>query len=105
MMDLDAIRKTLESRLAELMSEAKEIDTELRERLDPDVEERAIELEDDEVLEGLGNAAVAEIGHIRLALRRIEDGAYGDCTNCGDKINEARLEALPHATLCMKCAQ
>jgi RNA polymerase-binding protein DksA len=104
-MDLEKIRRTLEARLQELMSEAKEIDSELREKLDPDVEERAVELEDDEVLEGLGNAAVTEIGHIRQALRRIDDGSYGECASCGDKINEARLEALPHAMLCMKCAQ
>ena len=104
-MNLDTTRKILETRLAELMNEAKEIDSELREPLDPDVEERAVELEDDEVLEGLGNAAVAEIGQIRRALGRIEDGTYGDCMQCGGNINEARLVALPHATLCMKCAK
>lgn len=104
-MDLKATRKILESRLEELVNEAKEIDSELREPLDPDVEERATELEDDEVLEGLGNAAVAEIRQIRLALHRIEDDTYGDCVKCGGKINEARLEALPHAMLCMKCAR
>jgi len=104
-MDLKATQKKLESRLDELVNEAKEIDSELREPLDPDVEERATELEDDEVLEGLGNAAVMEIRQIRQALHRIEDGTYGDCLKCGGKINEARLEALPHAMLCMKCAK
>jgi DnaK suppressor protein len=31
------------------------------------------------------------------------DGTYGTCANCGKKIPVARLEALPHATLCIEC--
>ncbi len=98
------IKKHLEVRLAELLSEAREIDTELREPLDPDAEERAMELEDDEVLEGLGHAVVTEIGQIRAALRRIEDGTYGTCSRCGREIGEARLKAVPHTGVCISCA-
>jgi DnaK suppressor protein len=41
---------------------------------------------------------------IELALERIEDGTYGQCDECGVKIPKARLNALPHAHLCVKCA-
>ncbi|HVA51592.1 MAG TPA: TraR/DksA family transcriptional regulator [Pirellulales bacterium] len=41
---------------------------------------------------------------IELALERIEDGTYGDCDECGSKIPKARLNALPHAPHCVKCA-
>jgi RNA polymerase-binding protein DksA len=40
---------------------------------------------------------------IDAALKRIEDGTYGTCTNCGKQIAEERLEALPWATLCIDC--
>jgi len=40
---------------------------------------------------------------IDAALRRIEDGTYGQCTNCGKQIAAERLEARPWATLCIDC--
>ena len=40
---------------------------------------------------------------IDAALKRIEDGTYGICTNRGERIPEERLEALPWATLCIDC--
>ena len=43
------------------------------------------------------------LSEIDAALRRIEDGTYGQCTNCGKQIPEERLEALPYATLCIDC--
>lgn len=43
--------------------------------------------------------------HLNEALRRIENGTYGICRgrNCGTEIGRARLEAVPHATLCIRC--
>jgi RNA polymerase-binding protein DksA len=37
------------------------------------------------------------------ALHRIEEGSYGTCESCGQPIESARLKALPHVTLCLKC--
>ena len=37
------------------------------------------------------------------ALHRIEEGSYGICESCGQPIETARLKALPHVTLCLKC--
>jgi RNA polymerase-binding transcription factor DksA len=45
-----------------------------------------------------------ELKKVEAALARIEDATYGECLNCGEKISEARLDAVPHATLCIKCA-
>lgn len=42
---------------------------------------------------------------IESALERIEDGTYGECEECGGKIPKARLNALPHASMCVKCAE
>jgi RNA polymerase-binding protein DksA len=43
------------------------------------------------------------LAEIDAALTRIEDGTYGQCTNCGRQIPEERLEARPYATLCIDC--
>jgi RNA polymerase-binding protein DksA len=41
---------------------------------------------------------------IEAAIERIEDGSYGQCEECGMKIPESRLEAIPYAALCVQCA-
>ncbi|MEM9045604.1 MAG: TraR/DksA family transcriptional regulator [Pseudomonadota bacterium] len=65
--------------------------------------ERAIERENDEVLEGLGERGLAELRMIDAALHKIEDGSYGICANCGADIPLARLELVPHAAVCGSC--
>jgi DnaK suppressor protein len=97
------IQAQLEERLAELASRVSEIDGDLREPGEQDFEEHATEAEGDEVLEGLGNAALKEIAQIQYALSRMELGIYGDCASCGEPIPEARLEAVPFAARCMDC--
>jgi len=41
---------------------------------------------------------------IESALERVEDGTYGACEECGAKIPKTRLNAIPYATMCVKCA-
>ncbi len=41
---------------------------------------------------------------IEISLERIEDGSYGQCEECGVKIPKTRLNAIPYASLCVKCA-
>ena len=41
--------------------------------------------------------------HIEEALRRVKDGTYGKCLSCGKQINKERLDAVPHARLCIEC--
>ena len=43
------------------------------------------------------------LAEIDAALKRIDDGTYGICTNRGEQIPVERLEALPYATLCIDC--
>ena len=43
------------------------------------------------------------LSEIDAALKRIDGGTYGICTNCGKQIPEDRLEARPWATLCIDC--
>jgi DnaK suppressor protein len=41
---------------------------------------------------------------IEAALERAEEGTYGECEECGAKIPKTRLNAIPYATMCVKCA-
>lgn len=104
MRDFSERKAQLEARLAELDARIHKIDNRLDQPADKDWEEQAIEREDMEVLEDLGHAGVKEMELIRAALDRIEDGSYGICAKCGDDIADARLDAVPHAALCRKCA-
>ena len=40
---------------------------------------------------------------INEALEKLHEGTYGICESCGDPIHAERLEALPHATRCIRC--
>jgi DnaK suppressor protein len=44
------------------------------------------------------------LGAIEGALERIENGTYGTCEECSGSIPKARLDALPHTPVCVKCA-
>ena len=44
------------------------------------------------------------LDQIEAAIERIEDGSYGWCEECGGKIPKSRLEAIPYAALCVRCA-
>ena len=43
------------------------------------------------------------LNYLEDALKRIEKGTYGFCTDCGKLIEKERLEAVPHAQLCIRC--
>jgi RNA polymerase-binding transcription factor DksA len=102
--DFADIAAKLRKRLAELTERADDVEADLRQPLDADFAEQAIDLADDEALEGVDHVLRAEARQIRAALGRIENGTYGACANCGDTIPRARLEAQPIATRCVKCA-
>lgn len=42
---------------------------------------------------------------VRAALDRVKAGTYGVCTRCGAEIPAGRLEAMPTATMCIKCKE
>lgn len=39
------------------------------------------------------------------ALKRIEDGSFGICEDCGALVSKTRLKAVPSARLCIKCQE
>jgi RNA polymerase-binding protein DksA len=90
-------------RKAELSARLRRIEGELETTPTNDDDDRATEQEEVEVLEALGDAGAAELKSIEAALQRIEEGTFGRCAKCGAPMPEERLEAVPHAALCMNC--
>ena len=43
------------------------------------------------------------LSEIERALQKYDTGTYGLCDSCGQPIEQARLEALPQASLCLRC--
>ncbi|MGI3210790.1 TraR/DksA family transcriptional regulator [Roseovarius tibetensis] len=64
-------------------------------------------------MDALQNQAMAKAGHARrqaqrtrleAALRRMDEGEFGYCEDCGDEIGKGRLDLDPAAMRCISCA-
>jgi len=86
--------------------EAIHIDSHHKEEpVEKDFAEQATQSENDDVLSALDNDAQLMLIQINAALSCIENGTYGLCHTCGEKIPDERLEAVPFAELCIDCAE
>lgn len=47
--------------------------------------------------------ATAQRRAVIEAIKRIEEGVYGSCVDCGKPVPEGRLEARPEAARCVQC--
>ncbi len=47
----------------------------------------------------------ALLGAVDAALKRISEGTFGKCLNCGQEINTKRLEAIPWVRYCITCQE
>ncbi len=104
MLNHDVVRRQLQARLAQLQGRIGRIEGDLRSPHNRDWPERATELQNDDVLEGLDEMSLKEAQQIRDALQRIESGQYGVCAQCRRPIGETRLKAIPTTVTCMRCA-
>jgi len=102
---LEALRAELERKKQELSARLDRISANLRRGYEADSKERAKQLEDNEVVDALGNEAREEVAKISAALQRMDSGDYGTCTECGTPIEVGRLEAYPYADECIDCAE
>ncbi|MGB6872830.1 MAG: TraR/DksA C4-type zinc finger protein [Dehalococcoidia bacterium] len=62
--------------------------------------DEASELEKRLALEERLGESLNDVEH---ALQKYEAGTYGLCDSCGQAIEQARLEAIPQASLCLSC--
>jgi DnaK suppressor protein len=103
-MAMEQVRARLLARRAALSGQVARIEEELRQPMEQDFAEQAVDREDDEALDAVERSALSQLSLIDQALARIDAGDYGLCENCGQPIAPARLEAVPEATRCIACA-
>ena len=51
----------------------------------------------------VGKRELNHLKKIEVALKKMEEGTYGECESCGEQIGVARLMARPVAQLCIDC--
>jgi DnaK suppressor protein len=75
----------------------------LKSEVDPDADEGDPDLVEREKVMALVNGLERKLSSIEYALRQTQEGTYGICERCKEPIDPARLEAVPEATLCVRC--
>ncbi len=68
-----------------------------------DIADFALDAAHEEVTSQMAEVESRELALIEEALGRISTGGYGICEDCEKPIPLARLQALPYATMCIKC--
>ncbi len=108
--EIDQLRRRLEDERDELVRQLTDLG------VDPQTGEPRVEFEHGFADSGQMTAekanllSVAEslletLAEVRAALDRMDAGTYGKCEACGREIPVERLEARPHARLCVTCKQ
>jgi DnaK suppressor protein len=106
----DDLRKMLEDRRRELMSA---VQGKIRDVRSDNMKDREVldqgESSEVDIQEDIEFALIQmkseTLTKVDAAIRRLGEGSYGDCFECGDEISEARLRALPFAVRCKDCEE
>ena len=107
MPNMENVKDSLVEKRTELLARLGKITSDVRHENQPmesDFAELAVQRENDQVIDALGEATRRELTQINRALASIENGEYGSCSECGREIRVERLEVLPYSTKCLKCA-
>ena len=108
----DELKRILEERRREILNEVQGRMRDVREEgagsivqgvLDS-VESSEADIQD-EIEFALIQMKSETLNKIEEALRRLEEGTYGYCFECGEEISEKRLRALPFAVRCKDCEE
>jgi DnaK suppressor protein len=103
-----ALRERLEKQRDEILSMYKQDLKAGQESADDgteDIVDRANNAYNRELMFSLSDAERNTLLQIENALRRMDEGTYGRCANCGQNIAPARLDALPWARFCVDCQE
>lgn len=106
-MNQSDIRQKLVNKRNEILGRVQQLNGDIHARAEPysaDSGERAVELQNLDVLFQIDAVSRMELNAINNALERMEVGCYGVCIECGKKIDRLRLQALPYTEICIKCA-
>ncbi len=68
-----------------------------------DIVDLALDTSSDEISSQLAEVEARELANVEIDMEKMKQGSYGLCEACKKSIPLARLQALPYATLCIKC--
>ena len=106
--EFESVRQKLEQQKQELLVRAAKVRADITRSsgpLDKDFAEQVVQMENDAVLAGIGEATRQELAQINRALAQLDQGTYGHCSSCGQPIGARRMNALPYSDLCISCAE
>ena len=108
--NIEKMKKRLEAKQAELQEQLAGLTEAEPTPVDPieisqdsqDFEETAVDFLETQQEQAIQVNERALLTEVQAALKRIEDGTYGKCIDCGKPIPEKRLEAIPWASRCVE---
>ena len=110
---LDELRQRLEADRISLQAQIEQIqneDVNAENQYDPEfsgygnhMAETGTEIYEQERNLSVEQSLQQQLAGVEHALNKFDDGTYGRCDNCGQDISSERLEALPSASLCIRC--
>ena len=98
-------RKRLENELTRVRAELAQVEEKLKDKADYGLGTGGATIYEWEFQLALRESLQQKAKSIEVALRKLEDGAYGTCERCGGPISPERLAVLPHTRLCIECAR
>ena len=106
------LKKILEDRRREMMSQVQERMRDVRAEGASNTVQGVLDAAEsseadiqDEIEFALIQMKAETLSKIDEALRRLEEGTYGYCFECGEEVSERRLRALPFAVRCKDCEE
>ena len=105
---MDRYKELLQQKRDELVKDVEEVRT--RSAADDDEDDKdyidyAVSSYTKEFLYSLSDLERRQLITVERALETIEEGSYGTCEECGEEIEEKRLNAVPWATYCLACQE
>jgi DnaK suppressor protein len=102
---LEMFRRILQTQRSQLMEDAGRTVTQMGDTAEtfPDPTDRAAWESDSTRDLRIRDRERKLIDKIEETLRRIDDGTFGECEECGETISIGRLKARPVTTLCIAC--
>ena len=93
----------LELSRSETLEEIEHLRIDLRNMAEPSADEADMDAYEREKTWALIRTLERKVDSIDHALRMARNGTYGICESCSNRIDPARLEIIPEATLCLEC--
>jgi DnaK suppressor protein len=103
-MNTNELKKQLQAKERELLADMARGAEEARKARGAEVQDRTDQVASSEMKENLSQENSYDwnlLIEVREALRRIEDGTFGKCADCGQQIDSDRLNALPWTLYCL----